>query len=548
MSFGYSTPVIFLLPFSHFALASKIHKMYAPPPEHLTYSNNLVDSFDFNHYGGAFANDAMRDEIMFGFRGPYSGSGLDYSSKQTGAKKSLIPTEQNFVHEYDDQAYDIRSRPTKYKAMSGQDTHESHLYPKQKTDHNFIKRQKQSYSPIIKENQRARRHEVKEYSYVDNYDEFENFYDYEYYDVPFTEKVGKNDKFTKENQYERHYGSGKYENSIKQKMKLKTSKKNKLTKTENPFLQQEQNHGYTNSPVLRYKETNTIRKRGNGSFKSKVKNKVSLSEATTKRRMYLPKQNPTQIDHLSLKQKSSRPKRKRTPHGIREPLMEDFRSPYSAQTSNNLDRMGNPILQRLANRQNYHPESGLYPAQKPFVGQQLHKRQKPFREHEHKEERRVQNEKETMSNYAQTHGVKHSQRNTNDVDRIGGSGVFSQPRRLVRQLGQGPHSHPGANGGLEAAVIAGAEGYRAEGYKEPQRLSFQIHGQEGPHSYRFGHDTGLGYNRQFRYEERDNYGQVKGRYGYYDQEGQLRIVNYSADPVTGYHVDIEGAPPGGNHV
>ena len=30
------------------------------------------------------------------------------------------------------------------------------------------------------------------------------------------------------------------------------------------------------------------------------------------------------------------------------------------------------------------------------------------------------------------------------------------------------------------------------------------------------------------------------RYGYYDQEGQLRIVNYSADPHTGYHVDIEG--------
>ena len=28
---------------------------------------------------------------------------------------------------------------------------------------------------------------------------------------------------------------------------------------------------------------------------------------------------------------------------------------------------------------------------------------------------------------------------------------------------------------------------------------------------RFGHDTGLGYNRQFRYEERDDYGVVRGR-------------------------------------
>ena len=49
---------------------------------------------------------------------------------------------------------------------------------------------------------------------------------------------------------------------------------------------------------------------------------------------------------------------------------------------------------------------------------------------------------------------------------------------------------------------------------------------------RFGHDTGAGYNRQFRYEERDERGVVRGRYGYYDQ-GRLRIVNYAADPRTG---------------
>ena len=56
--------------------------------------------------------------------------------------------------------------------------------------------------------------------------------------------------------------------------------------------------------------------------------------------------------------------------------------------------------------------------------------------------------------------------------------------------------------------------------------------------------TNSRYNRQFRYEERDDYGHVKGRYGYYDQTGDLKIVNYSADPRTGYHVDIEAAPPG----
>jgi len=84
--------------------------------------------------------------------------------------------------------------------------------------------------------------------------------------------------------------------------------------------------------------------------------------------------------------------------------------------------------------------------------------------------------------------------------------------------------------------------YAPVDYEESQKMQFQIHGQEGPQSYRFGHDTGIGYNRQFRYEERDDYGVVKGRYGYYDQHGQLRIVNYSADPITGYHTDVDPVP------
>ena len=46
--------------------------------------------------------------------------------------------------------------------------------------------------------------------------------------------------------------------------------------------------------------------------------------------------------------------------------------------------------------------------------------------------------------------------------------------------------------GIEAAVLAGAGHYRAEQYDLPSRLAFQIHGQQGPLSYRFGHDTGVG--------------------------------------------------------
>jgi len=98
-------------------------------------------------------------------------------------------------------------------------------------------------------------------------------------------------------------------------------------------------------------------------------------------------------------------------------------------------------------------------------------------------------------------------------------------------------------GQLEASVLAGAEAYgvaaRPEGgvYQNEERLSFQIHGQDGPHSYRYGYDTGNGFNRQFRYEERNNEGYVKGRYGFYDKYGKLQVTNYESDPIAGFHAE-----------
>lgn len=77
-----------------------------------------------------------------------------------------------------------------------------------------------------------------------------------------------------------------------------------------------------------------------------------------------------------------------------------------------------------------------------------------------------------------------------------------------------------------------------ENAKDAGRLAFQIHGQQGPHSYRFGYDTGKGYNRQFRYEERDGNGEVHGRYGFYDEHGKLKVVNYSAHPKHGFNADV----------
>ncbi|KAK3922908.1 Cuticle protein 14 isoform b [Frankliniella fusca] len=71
-----------------------------------------------------------------------------------------------------------------------------------------------------------------------------------------------------------------------------------------------------------------------------------------------------------------------------------------------------------------------------------------------------------------------------------------------------------------------------------ERVEFQMHGLKGPSSYKFGYDTGKGQNRQFRYEERDHHGNVKGHYGYVDEHGKLQVVNYKADPHGGYKADV----------
>ncbi|KAL6424928.1 hypothetical protein ACFW04_010063 [Cataglyphis niger] len=66
------------------------------------------------------------------------------------------------------------------------------------------------------------------------------------------------------------------------------------------------------------------------------------------------------------------------------------------------------------------------------------------------------------------------------------------------------------------------------------RIDFQIRNHRGLGTYIFGFDTGSGKNRQFKMEERLQDGSIKGRYGFYDAKGQLKIVNYIAGPINGY--------------
>ncbi|GFY23285.1 uncharacterized protein TNCV_3939811 [Trichonephila clavipes] len=67
------------------------------------------------------------------------------------------------------------------------------------------------------------------------------------------------------------------------------------------------------------------------------------------------------------------------------------------------------------------------------------------------------------------------------------------------------------------------------------RAHYNLQNFAGPGTYKFGYDTGPGPNQSFRQEERGPEGEVKGRYGYVEPSGALRVVEYRADS-TGFHI------------
>lgn len=66
------------------------------------------------------------------------------------------------------------------------------------------------------------------------------------------------------------------------------------------------------------------------------------------------------------------------------------------------------------------------------------------------------------------------------------------------------------------------------------RIEFQIRNHQGPGTYIFGFDTGHGKNRHYRVEERFRNGSVKGRYGFYDANGKLKIIDYVGGLIGDY--------------
>ncbi|XP_076373795.1 uncharacterized protein LOC143258548 [Tachypleus tridentatus] len=67
------------------------------------------------------------------------------------------------------------------------------------------------------------------------------------------------------------------------------------------------------------------------------------------------------------------------------------------------------------------------------------------------------------------------------------------------------------------------------------KSNYMIRNHLGFGTYKYGYDTGSGPNQSFRQEERAENGTVRGRWGYVDSYGMLRVTEYLAD-ATGYHI------------
>ncbi|XP_035210803.1 uncharacterized protein LOC118185108 [Stegodyphus dumicola] len=73
-----------------------------------------------------------------------------------------------------------------------------------------------------------------------------------------------------------------------------------------------------------------------------------------------------------------------------------------------------------------------------------------------------------------------------------------------------------------------------KGYGKATREQFHEQGTSGPHSYKFGYNTGDENNPMARYEERGPDGIVRGSYSYVDALGKKQVVNYESHPKHGF--------------
>ena len=97
---------------------------------------------------------------------------------------------------------------------------------------------------------------------------------------------------------------------------------------------------------------------------------------------------------------------------------------------------------------------------------------------------------------------------------------------------------------LLVILIVSLTSVRAEDYVHNP---IQYHSQNPRGAYNYGYDTGLYGSHQFHQENKDNQGIVRGRYGYTDPDGNLRLTYYTAGPNGFNVIKDEAAAPQPRH-
>ncbi|XP_073983613.1 uncharacterized protein isoform X1 [Rhodnius prolixus] len=155
------------------------------------------------------------------------------------------------------------------------------------------------------------------------------------------------------------------------------------------------------------------------------------------------------------------------------------------------------------------------------------KRKRPYKEHIRGSEKNASSEKRVRNRFRPSRT-----RPTSTV-----KPTLNEPHASATSFFQTIDTKPQPSLPIHVSNIHSSEAIGL-GASDGERVEFQLHGQSGPDSYKFGFDTGDVKNRHFRYEEKDNHGNVKGHYGYYDKTGKLQIINYHADE-NGFHASSQ---------
>ena len=107
------------------------------------------------------------------------------------------------------------------------------------------------------------------------------------------------------------------------------------------------------------------------------------------------------------------------------------------------------------------------------------------------------NELDEQPSFLQPRVYQEEQQDDEDDQYTARSGPAFAPSNVQPSYAESPYGYapPPEQRAIQEAVLDGANAYNShdpEVYQNEDRLSFHIQGHDGPHSYRYGFDTGHG--------------------------------------------------------